>query len=72
LVDSSASSPCQQVLVGKHNNKASILIKDYNKIIKSLEKHLNRYLRQLAEHQQKLQQQGMTGKFFLTYLLEDD
>ncbi|CAO3634120.1 unnamed protein product [Mucor hiemalis] len=53
LVDSKAIKPSQQVLVGKHNNKVSLLIKDYNRIIKSLEKVLNKYLRRVNDYQQK-------------------
>lgn len=62
LVDSHTPIPCQQLLVGKHNNKANLLIKDYNKMIKLLEKHLNRYLCQVKIHQQKLQQQDIPGE----------
>lgn len=54
LVDSKTSSTTsQQVLVGKHNNKVTLLIKDYNRIIKSLEKVLNKYLRRVNDYQKK-------------------
>lgn len=53
LVDSKTSTASQQVLVGKHNNKVTLLIKDYNRIIKSLEKVLNKYLRRVNDYQQK-------------------
>lgn len=44
LVNSISKVPCQQVLVGKHNNKVAVLIRDYRQIIKTLEKCLGNYL----------------------------
>ena len=48
LVNScSTNTPCQQVLVGKHNTKVASMIKEYNSIIQLLERYLQGYLTQL-------------------------
>lgn len=44
LIDSMTKSPCEQVLIGKYNSKLYHLIKDYNEVIKKMERHLNSYL----------------------------
>lgn len=53
LVDSLSTLPCQQVLIGKYNSKVTLQTKDYNRIIKTLEKTLNHYLYRLNQQRLK-------------------
>lgn len=44
MVDSHSNKQCLQALVGKHNQKVALLIQDYNRVIKKLEKSLDSFL----------------------------
>ncbi|GAA5810031.1 hypothetical protein MFLAVUS_003447 [Mucor flavus] len=66
LVNSISKVPCQQVLVGKHNNKVAVLIRDYRRIIKALEKCLGNYLSHVHNNSKKnlipILEDGSTAK----------
>jgi hypothetical protein len=64
LVESTSALPCQQVLVGKYNNKVASQIKGYNRIIKALEEALNNYLYRINHQQNLNQKKGIIGLFY--------
>ncbi|EPB82114.1 hypothetical protein HMPREF1544_11150 [Mucor circinelloides 1006PhL] len=52
-VDAISKLPCEQVLTGKYNTRLYLLVSDYNRIIKSLERVINRYMSQIKQEQHK-------------------
>ncbi|KAK4519209.1 uncharacterized protein ATC70_009441 [Mucor velutinosus] len=52
-VEATSKLPCQQVLTGKYNTRLYLLVNDYNRIIKSLERVMNRYMSLVKQEQFK-------------------
>ncbi|KAL9542772.1 hypothetical protein MBANPS3_008435 [Mucor bainieri] len=53
IVEATSEMPCQQVLTGKYSTRLYLLVNDYNRIIKSLERVMNRYMSQIKQQQFK-------------------
>lgn len=53
VVEATSKLPCQQVLTGKYNTRLYMLVHDYNRIIKSLERVINRYMSRIKQEQFK-------------------
>ncbi|KAG2203502.1 hypothetical protein INT47_008229 [Mucor saturninus] len=49
MVDSHSKVSCSQVIIGENNQKLTLLIQDYNRIIKKLENSLDTFLYQISK-----------------------